>query len=51
MKKLLIVVALAFLFVTGCTTFLHWGARDNRDRRADDQRQEQQDNRQYQRSR
>jgi hypothetical protein len=42
MKKLLVVVALAFLFITGCTTWLHWGERDHRDRR-DNQRQEQQD--------
>ena len=41
MKKLLIVIPLALLFITGCTIWLHWGTRDNRDRQ--DQRQEQQD--------
>jgi hypothetical protein len=51
MKKLLIVVALAFLFITGCTTWLHWGMRGDRDRRSHDQRQEKQDDRHYDRRR
>jgi hypothetical protein len=45
MKKLLIVVALAFLFITGCTTFLHWGVRGDRERRPNDQQQERQNDR------